>query len=261
VRNHKPFVCLNCAAIPDTLLESELFGYERGAFTGALAVQKGKFELAHGGTLFLDEIGEMGPMAQAKILRAIETKQIYRLGGQVGHRLDVRFLAATNQPLKQLMQADKFRTDLFYRLSVTTIHLPPLRDRRVDIPALVDYFIQQFNERWGRDVIGVTPDALTALVGYAWPGNVREVKNVLERLFVDPNLHEIDYGGLPDEIRMGAIGITKTNGEAERIMAALHQTQWNKSRAAQELQWSRMTLYRKLIKYQIKRMHDMPAGF
>jgi DNA-binding NtrC family response regulator len=251
-RKEKSFVCLNCAAIPETLLESELFGYERGAFTGAVSAQKGKFELAHGGTLFLDEIGEMGPIAQAKILRAIDTKQICRLGGQVGRQLDVRLIAATNQPLKQLVQEERFRKDLFFRLNVTSIDVPPLRSRREDIPALLKYFIHDLNQRWGRAVQDITPDAMKAFVHYDWPGNVRELKNVLESLFVEPDLSQIDCQDLPEDIQANNIGKEISSAERQRIVSVLALTKWNKTRAAEQLNWSRMTLYRKLAKYQIE---------
>jgi len=234
-------------------LESELFGYERGAFTGAISTQKGKFELAQGGTLFLDEIGEMGPVAQAKILRVIDTKQICRLGGQAGKELDVRLIAATNQPLKQLVQEGKFRKDLFFRLNVVAIHLPPLRERRQDIPELLNHFIQRLNQRWGRAVQGVRPDAMEAFIHYAWPGNVRELKNVLEGLFVEPGLCEIGRRDLPEGILATHVGAELSGPERERIMAVLNLTKWNKTWAAQQLHWSRMTQYRKLAKYQI---HD-----
>jgi two-component system response regulator HydG/two-component system response regulator AtoC len=260
VRNQKPFISLNCAAIPDTLLESELFGYERGAFTGAVAAQKGKFELAQGGTLFLDEIGEMSPIAQAKILRAIDTKQIFRLGGQTGRQLNVRLIAASNQPLKQLTHEGKFRKDLFFRLNVAAIDVPPLRDRREDIPALLRYFIHHFNQRWGRSVQGVSSNALDVLLRYAWPGNVRELRNVLERVIAEPDLSEIDRRDLPEEIRASHMkGSLTSEAERDRIMTALCLTQWNKSRTAQQLRWSRMTLYRKLAKYQIQRQSAVPV--
>jgi two-component system response regulator HydG/two-component system response regulator AtoC len=251
-RKEKPFVCLNCAAIPETLLESELFGYERGAFTGAVCSQKGKFELADGGTLFLDEIGEMGSLAQAKILRAIDTKQICRLGGQVGRRLDVRLIAATNQPLKHLVQEQKFRKDLYFRLNVTNIDVPPLRDRRPDIPELVTHFIHNLNQRWGRAVQDVGPEAMEAFVHYGWPGNVRELKNVLESLFVEPGLCKIYLRDLPAEIQGTHIVTETTNAERDQIIVALRLTKWNKTQAAQQLHWSRMTLYRKLARYQIQ---------
>lgn len=251
-RNQKPFVCLNCAAIPEALLESELFGHERGAFTGAVCAQKGKFEQAQGGTLFLDEIGEMGLAAQAKILRAIDTKQIYRLGGQGGRRYDVRLIAATNQPLKQLVQEGKFRKDLFFRLKVATIDVPPLRNRQEEIPTLLNYFIHKLNLRRERVVHGVSPQAMEAFVRYSWPGNVRELKNVLESLFADPSIQEITWEHLPEDIRTTPLGPEFSNAERKRILAVLNLTKWNKTWAARQLHWSRMTLYRKLAKYHIQ---------
>src|SRR6266700_103318 len=182
-RKEGPFLCVNCAAIPDTLLESELFGYERGAFTGALKRQEGKLRLANGGTILFDEIGDMSWQGQAKILRVIETRQVLRLGGAEKLALDIRILAATNRDEASLFSDGGFRKDLFYRLNVTHIHLPPLRDRKVDIPDLLDFYRKRFNATFQCDVHGFNQEVLQMFLHYSWPGNIRELKNTMEALF------------------------------------------------------------------------------
>jgi len=251
-RHQKPYVCVNCAAIPDSLLESELFGYERGAFTGANSSYEGKLKLANGGTVFFDEIGDMSPYAQAKILRAIENKEVQRLGGKGSIPLDVRVVAATNQDLERLMSEDKFRKDLYFRLTVTRVHLPPLRDRKEDIPLLVDHYLREFNRRFGREVEGFTEEALESLLRYDWPGNVRELKNLLEAIFVNLPSRRIPFIDLPESFRRrlsDAEGLPQD--ERDLLLSALFSTHWNMSQAAQNLHWSRMTLYRKMAKYHI----------
>ena len=181
-RAGRPFVAVSCAAIPATLLESELFGHERGAFTDARERKLGKFELAHGGTLFLDEVGDMPPELQIKLLRALQERAFERVGGQEPIRVDVRILAATNRDLEALIKDGRFRDDLYYRLNVVSLHLPPLRERRRDIPLLVDHFLAKYTDDLGPRV--VAPDALDRLVGYEWPGNVRELENVIQRAMV-----------------------------------------------------------------------------
>ena len=252
LRYKKPFVCINCAALPESLVESEMFGYERGAFTGAVASKRGKFELAQGGTVFLDEIGDMSPYAQAKILRTIERKEIYRLGGSGGSPLDVRVIAATNQGPEQLVEKGKFRQDLYYRLNVARVHLPPLRDRKEDLPALVAHYIRELNQGFGREVEGFTEEAMASLLNYDWPGNVRELKNLLEATFVNLPSRKIAFVDLPKTFQHR---IEQAKGlpsrERDQILSALFATNWNKSKAAQKLHWSRMTLYRKMAKYDI----------
>jgi len=248
-RRNKPFISVNCAAIPDSLLESELFGYERGAFTGANAMVEGKIQQAHNGTIFFDEIGEMTPYAQAKILRVIESKQIQRLGGKANVPVDVRIIAATNQDLPKLVEEHRFRRDLYFRLNVALIHLPSLRERREDIASLLDYYLQHFNEQTGAKVEGFTPEALDQLIRHDWPGNVRELKNTLESIFVDPPQARIDVCHLW-RAGVGAPGINSAS-ERERLLQALQSTQWNKSKAAGKLHWSRMKIYRKLAQYRI----------
>ncbi len=251
-RHKKPFVCINCAALPESLVESEMFGYERGAFTGAYTAYAGKLKLAHGGTVFFDEIGDMSPYAQAKILRVIESKEFYRVGGERSIPLDVRVISATNQDLEQLMTKGRFRNDLYYRLNVARLHLLPLRDRKEDIPSLIEHYIRELNRRFGREVEGFTDDALEYLFLYDWPGNVRELKNLLEAAFINLPSRKIAFMDLTKEFQKRlkeAEGLPKK--ERDRLLSALFATNWNKSKAARKLHWSRMTLYRKMAKYHI----------
>src|SRR5712692_5202105 len=251
-RSQQPLVCLNCAAIPDSLLESELFGYERGAFTGAIALTRGAFEQADEGTLFLDEIGDMSLFAQAKILRTIEDQAIHRLGSQQSTPLNIRIIAATNQDLEGLIAAGRFRNDLYFRLNVASIHLPPLRDRKADLWLLCQHYTQVLNQRWGRAVEGFAADVFEALLRYTWPGNVRELKNLLEAIFITLASQTITFTDLPTAFRKR---LRETEGlpltERDRLLTVLTSTHWNKSQAAQQLHWSRMTLYRKLRQYQL----------
>jgi two-component system response regulator HydG/two-component system response regulator AtoC len=245
-------VPVNCAAIPEGLLESELFGYESGAFTGATRAREGLLQLAHRGTVFLDEIGEMGAIAQAKVLRAIETREVYRLGGKQPVPLDVRIVAATNIDLEEAIEQGRFRRDLYFRLNVARVHLPPLRQRRADIPAILDHYLQEMNARARRPVVGFAPHTLEALVAYDWPGNVRELKNLVESVFVTPPAQPIAPEDLPSIFRDRlARYCTLPTAERTRLMEALLAANWNKSRAAEMLQWSRMTLYRKMAKYSV----------
>ncbi len=253
----KPFVCIDCTAIPDSLFESELFGYERGAFTGAHTLKEGKLELADGGTVFFDEIGDMNLYAQAKLLRAIENKEVSHLGGKGSISLDIRIIAATNQNLERLMAEERFRTDLYFRLNVASLSLPPLKERKEDLAALCDYYIGEMNRRFGRAVEGFTTEAFTFLLGYDWPGNVRELRNLIEASFVDLPAQQIAFIDLPQQFRRRlreAVGLSQ--GERERLLSALFSTHWNMSKAAQKLHWSRMTLYRKMERYRIVRRSD-----
>jgi DNA-binding NtrC family response regulator len=251
-RHPAPFVCVNCAALPENLVESELFGYEKGAFTGAVESKIGKFGQADGGTLFLDEIGDMSPFAQAKLLRTIEGKQVCPIGGQKPQSLDMRIIAATNQDLKALIAENKFRQDLYYRLNVALVHLPPLRQRREDIPALVDHAILKLNRSFNRNVKHVTGRAMETLSQYPWPGNVRELLNALESSYVNLTGDQIDQADLPRHLTHPLDPHEEhCLGERTRIVSALMETTWNKSAAAQKLNWSRMTLYRKMRRYNI----------
>jgi DNA-binding NtrC family response regulator len=251
-RERRPFISINCAAIPDTLLESELFGYERGAFTGAQAANEGKLKLADRGSVFFDEIGEMTAYAQAKLLRTIETKEIHRLGGRRSVPIDFRIIAATNQDLESQVAEGRFRKDLYFRLNVTRVDLPPLRERKEDIPLLIEFYIKEFNRRFGRHVEGFTEDALSSILRHDWPGNVRELKNLIEAVFVNLPAQRISFMDLPEPFQRRLREIeSHPSSERERLVSALFATNWNKSRTAARLHWSRMTIYRKMAKYQL----------
>ncbi|MCP4341202.1 MAG: sigma-54-dependent Fis family transcriptional regulator [Desulfobulbaceae bacterium] len=251
-RKRKALVCVNCAAIPENLIESELFGLEKGAFTGADAKRKGKFEQADKGTIFLDEIGDMSVCAQAKILRAVDTKRICRVGGGKEIAVNVRGVAATNQDLEKLIEENKFRSDLYYRLNVGRVQLPPLRDRKEDIPSLVNYYIEKLNKVVHGRVHSFTDDSWKYLFLYDWPGNVRELKNVVESSFVEMADRNMEFIRLPDYLKRKIDApLQFVTTERESLLTALHATNWNKSKAAEKLCWSRMTLYRKMKRYKI----------
>jgi DNA-binding NtrC family response regulator len=255
-RRHKPFVSINCAAIPDGLLESELFGYEKGAFTGAQGTYAGKLQLAHDGTTLFDEIGDMSLAAQAKILRAIETKEVYRLGGTRRNAVDIRMIAATNQNLEKLVSEGRFRKDLFFRLNVVRIHLPALRERREDIPLLLDYYVHATSREFRRHVDGFCAAAVKRLTRYDWPGNIRELKNVVEAVFVNLPAHPVKWLDLPELVQDSATSAPDL--ERDQLLSALLETNWNKSRAAERLSWSRMTVYRKMAKYHLRKEDSAP---
>ncbi len=205
-----PFVSINCGAFPETLLESELFGYMKGAFTGAVSEKKGLLEVAMGGTLFLDEVGEMPPSMQVKVLRALQERKVRRIGGTKEIEIDARLIAATNQNLERAVEEGEFREDLYYRLAVIPIHIPPLRDRKPDIVPLVRHFIQKYNERLGRQIKGVTEEGLSCLEEYSWPGNVRELENVIERAVTLESGEFIQKARLPERVR-GQVGAHETD--------------------------------------------------
>src|SRR5690606_31587857 len=217
-RKKGPFVAVNCAAIPENLIESELFGHERGSFTGADKKKIGKFQYAAGGTIFLDEIGDMGQHMQVKFLRVLQEKQFTPVGANKEVESDVRIIAATNRPLEKMIANESFRSDLFYRLNVLPIKLPPLRDRREDIASLTDFMIKKFNRIHGRNVKSIEKDALSSLRMYAWPGNIRELENVIEHAFiVSPDCERIDIASLPEHVQtMGRPGVAD-DGEHESI--------------------------------------------
>ncbi|MBI5577266.1 MAG: sigma-54-dependent Fis family transcriptional regulator [Deltaproteobacteria bacterium] len=262
-RRGKPFLPLNCAAIPENLLESELFGHEKGAFTGAVAARQGKMEAAEGGTLFLDEVGDMALSLQAKLLRAIEQKEISRIGGGPEIKVDVRILAATNSDLKGKVAQKEFREDLFYRLNVFNIVVPPLRDRREDIPKLAEQILQGVARENKTAPKTISPEALKAMLGYRWPGNVRELRNGLEVASLVAKGESIGPEDLPPEIAGGAIPPSpagpiplpgpRTLEEIERdaIGAALKETGGNKTKAAKVLGIGLRTLHRKIKEYGI----------
>ena len=213
-RKDKPFIKVNCAAIPKELIESELFGYERGAFTGAVSSKPGRFELANGGTLFLDEVGEIPVEMQVKLLRALQESEFERVGGIKTIHVDVRLVAATNRDLKKLIAAGGFREDLFYRLNVVSIRLPALRERDTDIPLLVEHFLAKFNERLKKQVTGVEPEALDILSAYGWPGNIRELENVMERSVLFCDAQKLRVEDLPGELRGSAGSVAPPTSDA-----------------------------------------------
>jgi len=252
-----PLVKVNCAALSETLLESELFGHVRGAFTGAIRDKMGRFERAHGGTIFLDEIGDISPRMQSHLLRVIESGEFEHVGGSHPVQVSVRVVAATNQDLEQKVATGEFREDLYYRLKVVVINLPPLRDRRNDIPLLLEHFLKKFNRTLARNIGGISTDAFNVLMLHTWPGNVRELENTLEHAFVRCRQGAITVSHLPPEFEKLADHLSPANGpagerqEARRIRLALVKTTWNKSRAAKLLGISRRTIYRKIDQYGI----------
>jgi DNA-binding NtrC family response regulator len=251
-RHAGQLVRINCAAIPDSLLESEMFGHERGAFTGAHNSYLGKLRSANRGTVFLDEIGEMSPYAQARLLRVLETREVSPLGGLRTMPLDVRFIAATNQDLETLVAQNRFRSDLFYRVNVARLLLPPLRERREDIGVFFDHFLAEFSARARRPMCGADRTLKQCLLAHDWPGNVRELRNLVEAVFIDPPSGTIGLADVPEHFRrIFERHVTVRPSERDLVIHALLATDWNKSKAAEQLQWSRMTLYRKLTKYGI----------
>lgn len=246
-----PLVAVNCAAIPEALFESEMFGHERGAFTGALASFPGRFVQADKGTLFLDEVGEMAPPMQAKLLRVLEDRAVTPVGSVRPRAVDVRIVAASNQRLEEMVEARQFRADLFYRLNVARIDLPPLRARTEDIGPIVDHFIAEQNSRLAMRVGRPCASLLASMCHYSWPGNVRELRNMVEALFIDaPEDREVRLEDLPRSFRQ-LLASDRSAGapERERLAEVLRETNWNKVEAARQMNWSRMTLYRKLAKY------------
>ena len=254
-RKHGPFVALNCAALPETLLESELFGYERGAFTGAHLAKPGQIELAAGGVLFLDEVSEMSPSAQAKFLRVLQEREFQRLGGTRPVKANVRVIAATNRDLCEAVEEGAFRQDLFYRLEVFGIHLPPLRERRADIPLLAAAFLDDIGRSLGRPPVELTRDAKDLLLAHDWPGNVRELRNALERAAILCGAGLIAREHLLLHPRLAAPSMTKDlqTVERRRIEQVLRETDGNKSRAASRLGLTRTQLYVRLRKYDLER--------
>jgi DNA-binding NtrC family response regulator len=261
-RINEPLIKINCSAIPENLLETELFGYERGAFTDAKGTKKGLFELANGGTVFLDEISEMKSYLQTKLLRVLESQSFMRVGGEKEINVDVRIIAATNRDLSSLVNAGEFRKDLYYRLKVMVIEMPPMRERREDILLLANLFIEGNNKELGKNVTGISEAAKEYLLNYQWPGNVRELKNIIERAMILSNGNEILPDHLPIELRKGQMegGEKRTAGtenlalenvERKHIRDVLLMMEGNKSRAAKILGISRSTLREKLKKYSL----------
>lgn len=266
-RSNAPFVSLNCAAIPENLLESELFGHEKGSFTGAIGLKEGKFEYADGGTLFLDEVGEMPLNIQVKLLRVLQEQEFQRVGGNKEIKVNVRLVAATNKDLKEEVELGRFRGDLFFRLNVVNIKVPPLRERRSDIPFLVAHFVSKYSQKLGRNIREVSPDAMKSLFSYNWPGNVRELENVIESALVMSNGSSIKKNDLPREIKKhnetpegSSTFISMDSGlmdtldaiEEKMIRQALKQSGNVQAQAAKILGISRSNLQYKLKKYGIQ---------
>jgi transcriptional regulator with PAS, ATPase and Fis domain len=266
-RKTKPLVKVNCGALPDTLLESELFGYIKGAFTDAKKDKPGRFALANGGTIFLDEVGDMSPSLQVKLLRVLQEKEYEPLGATNLRVTDVRIIAATNQDLSILVKEGKFRDDLFYRLNVVKIELPPLSKRREDIPLLIDAFIQKFNAKMGKKITGVSDKALRLLLKYDYPGNVRELENIIEHAFVLCGGNRIDVDCLPKELTMNREDMNSfvplkgeapfEKAEAEVVEKTLKKHKGNRIKAAQELGISRATLWRKIKRYGLANTYQL----
>jgi DNA-binding NtrC family response regulator len=263
-RAEGPFVKVNCAAIPAELIESELFGYERGAFTGATSRKKGQFELANGGTLFLDEIGDMSQSAQAKVLRVLQTGELSHVGGERTIEVDVRVLAATNKDLKAAVEAGAFREDLYFRLNVIPIHCPPLRERLDDIPVLAGHFVQQFCRENGFKTKELSPEVVQALKRYDWPGNVRELKNVTERMVIMGG-DRLDEQDVPETVRganrgldvrrFDGMSLRQVRDEVEReyIRTKLDAYGWNITRTAEALGIERTNLHKKIKQLGVKK--------
>lgn len=284
LRRDKPFVEVNCAAIPEDLIESELFGHERGAFTGATTRRRGKFELADGGTIFLDEIGDMTLKTQAKVLRVLEEQRFERVGGQESIMVDVRVLAASNKDLKREIQEGRFREDLYYRLNVIPFEVPPLRERHTDIPPLVKHFLTLFSHEYGRKEKKIFPEALELLLNYSWPGNVRELKNIIERLVIMVPHQEIKAADIPppisteqpvgapvvsyEEIRAAeekeetvaslpaSLREAREHFEREFIVRCLREHNFNVTKTAQALGIERSNLHRKLKQYKVEGLKE-----
>jgi len=261
-RRGRPFVCINCAAIPDGLLENELFGHSRGSFTGADASCDGLLAAANGGTVFLDEVGDMSPSAQAKVLRVIEKKEVYRIGATRPTRLDVRFVAATNQQLESKAAQGEFRKDLFFRLSVVHVHLPALRERKEDLPLLLNHYCREFCPLPAARPIEFSDRSLRLLLRYDWPGNVRELRNLAESLSIAEIGGLVEPAHLPLRFQSADQSRPGTAAELERqtLISALSCSGGNKAAAARRLNWSRMTLYRKLNKHRLHAGRDAKLG-
>ncbi len=276
-RKNKPFIQINCGAIPENLLESELFGHVRGAFTGAATTKTGKFELANGGTIFLDEIGDMGAGLQLKILRVLEEKEFELLGGSKTKKVDVRIIAATHRNLEEEVKKGRFREDLYYRLYVIPIVMPPLRNRQSDIPLIIKHFFNSFKKKNKQDIAKISDEVMELFVSYSWPGNVRELRNTVERLVVLNGNGEISSNELPEKIKKcknanmpfprveilkDGISLNTAVSEFEKalIVQSLEKTKWVKNKAAKLLQLKRTTLIEKIKRHQLqqKEMKQCP---
>ena len=267
-RKDDPFVVVNCSAIPKDLIESEFFGHTKGAFTDAKSEKTGKFELANKGTIFLDEVGELSPEAQVKLLRALGEKEIVKIGGIKNIPIDVRVIAATNKNLEESMKKGDFREDLYWRLAVLSLHLPPLKERGGDIPLLCEHFIQKFNKELNKDIKTISKQALDYLKKYTWPGNIRELESIIYEAMVMSETQHIEEANLPMRVKGNKLEddepfesgkslnetVIKLTEKVERkiIEKTLQETGWNKTKAAKKLGFSRKTLYNKIKKYSIQ---------
>ncbi|MDY4799612.1 MAG: sigma-54 dependent transcriptional regulator, partial [Bullifex sp.] len=259
-RKDGPFIKVHCASLSSNLLESELFGHEKGAFTGAVSQKKGRFELADGGTIFLDEIGEIDSATQVKILRVLQEREFERVGGTETVKVDVRIVAATNRDLLEEVKKGNFREDLYYRLNVVHIEVPPLRERKEDIPLLMSSFLEEFNREDNRAIEGFSPAARKAMYAYSWPGNIRQLRNTIESAVVTCRGKVIDTGDLPEQIvaenRAGEVsirlGVTLSEAERTVIMSTLDFCEGNKTKASEMLGIGRKTLHRKLEEYNVE---------
>jgi Nif-specific regulatory protein len=269
LRKHNAFVCVNCAALPETLVESELFGHEKGAFTGAVQQRKGRFELADGGTIFLDEIGDISPAIQVRLLRILQERSFERVGGDRTINVNVRVITATSRDLEAAIEKGDFREDLYYRLNVFPIHLPPLRERRSDIMLLADHFVQKYNERYGKQIKRISTPAINMMMVYHWPGNVRELENCIERAVLTSTDEVIHGYSLPPSLQTSEETNTsllpeshaglKTMLEAyerEIIVDALKKHRVNAAAAARELQATP-----RIINYSVKRLGIQPRNY
>ncbi len=266
LRGQGPFVVVNCAAYAETLLQSELFGHEKGAFTGAIKSKRGRFEQASGGAIFLDEIGEISPTTQVVLLRVIQERCFERVGGERTIPTDARVIAATNRDLKAAMNNGSFREDLYYRLNVISLEIPPLRERKEDIPGLVKNFIEKFNDRFNKSVLGLTPEAMDLIFAYNWPGNVRQLENIIERSVVLCKHEFVKPEDLPRELVLRDASDIRVRDksnlesvEKDHVRAVLEKYGWNKYRAAQVMGISRSTLYSKMKKHNLLQP-DTPSG-
>jgi len=261
-RNNQPFMAVNCSAFVETLLESELFGHERGAFTGAIKTKPGRFELAQNGTLFLDEIGDLSHQVQVKLLRVLETRQFERVGGTKPILMKARIIVATNKNLKKEIEENRFREDLFYRINVVNIHLPPLRERIEDLPILIEHFLQKFRKKFKKNIKYISPDAFQLLKKYNWPGNIRELENVLEHVFVLCSQDTINTTSLPEWLIQIVLSkkpgisdtiIKETIKEAEKlhIISILNKYKGDRNKVAEALGIDKSTLWRKMKKFNL----------
>lgn len=260
-RNDKPFITVDCGSIVPNLFESELFGHVKGSFTGATKDKRGKLELADNGTIFFDEIANIDTNIQGKLLRAIQEKEITKVGGTETIKVDCRIISATNKDLLSAIDEGTFREDLYYRLSVIPIHIPPLRDRKQDIPVLVRYFLKKYNNKKGKDIQSISEKAMEKLMNYKWPGNVRELKNIIERAVVLSTGREIKQDVLftqPENSKKKNLEPALESAEKNHIINILNRCDWNKTEAAELLEIDRKTLYRKIKKYNIQEGHNTP---